>query len=226
MRDVGQNARMSDRVDLAPAAKREHIVKHQVSGRISDHFIAEIETALQHIPASLVDRVVADGHTLSFVETVLEARPDLRGNTPVGMPPGTTFENLRGFFDGETKTLYVPEYYRARLQPTQGLVKNTMSAAVMRHELGHALDRALGMASATLEFQRAYETDLAELQNEWMDDFAYFWQHDDARNRREIFAELFAEYYGGGPHDESRQLQYIFSHCNEILKKCLREILQ
>jgi hypothetical protein len=184
------------------------------------------ELVLQHIPAAFIDRVVADGNTLAFVETILETRPDLRGKTPAGMPPGTTFENLRGFFDGETKTLYVPEYYRARLQPMRGLVKNTMPAAVLRHELGHALDRALGMVSKTSGFQQAYEADLVEFKEGMEDDFAYFLQHEDDRNRREVFAELFAGNYGGGPHDESRQIRYVFSRCNDVLKKHLQEILQ
>lgn len=216
---------MIDPVDSAPPAKRESIVRHQVSGRVSDRFVAEINTALQRIPAPLIDLIVRSGNSLAFIETIIEARPDLHGKTPVGMPPGTTFENLRGFFDGETKTLYVPEYYRPRLQHTRGLVKNSMSAAVLRHEIGHALDRVLDMASATLEFQQAYTADLAEFQDDWMDDFAYFWQHDEARNRREVLAELFAAHYGGGPHDESRQIRLVFSCCNEVLKKRLQEIL-
>jgi len=222
---VGQDVKMNDQIDLAPPAKREHIVKHQVSGRVSDRFVAEMDTALQQIPAALIDRVVADGNILSFVETILEDRPDLRGKTPVGMPPGTTFENLRGLFDGKTKTLYVPEYYRARLQPTQGLVKNIMSTAVLRHELGHALDRTLRMVSETSEFKQAYDADLAEIQEGMEGDFAYFWRHEDDRNRREVFAELFAVRYGGGPHDESRQIRYVFSRCNDVLNKYLQEML-
>jgi hypothetical protein len=141
------------------------------------------------------------------------------------MPPGTTFEHLRGFFDAETKTLYVPEYYRPRLQPTRGLVKNDQADAVLRHEVGHAVDRVLGMASDTQEFQRAYRADVDELKDDGLADFAYFWQHrDDARNRREVFAELFADHHGGGPHDDSRRIRHVFSRCDKLIKEKLQEI--
>jgi hypothetical protein len=216
---------MNDLIDLAPPSRREHIVKHQVSGRVSDRFVAEMDTALQQIPTDLVDQVVKSGYTLAFVETVIEIRPDLRGKTPVDSSPGTTFENLRGFFDGETKTLYVPEYYRAKLQPMRGLVKNTIAAAVLRHERGHALDRALGLISATPEFQQAYEADLTDVPDDLIDYFTYFWQSDNNRNCREVFAELFAVYYGGGPHDRSRQIRLVFNRCDDVLRKRIQGIV-
>lgn len=222
--EVGQYRQMNEQVDLAPPAKREHIVKHQVSGRVSDRFVAEMDTALQQIPAGLVDQVVKSGHTLAFIETILEARPDLRGKTPVDSSLGTTFENLRGFFDAERKTLYVPEYYRARHQLMRGLVKNTMAVAVLRHELGHAFDRSLGLISATPEFQQAYETDLTDIPDDLIDCFTYFWQSDNHRNCREVFAELFAVNYGGGPHDRSRQIRSVFNRCDEVLRKQIKEI--
>jgi hypothetical protein len=45
---------MNDLIDLAPPSRREHIVKHQVSGRVSDRFVVEMDTALYRFPIGFV----------------------------------------------------------------------------------------------------------------------------------------------------------------------------
>lgn len=172
--------------------------QHEVAANISDEFRATLEQALAQLPTSLLQKISDSGYRLRFGAVLLELRPDLKGKTPRGWPPGSTFEQVDGLHDPDQQQICIFEYFKPDLTATR-YVKNVRASGVFRHEIGHLLDRLLGGLSDQNWFRIAYEYDLNQLltQDSLFEECDYYVQ-DGVGGRKETFAELFAILVGGG----------------------------
>ena len=199
---VRQNAPMNEPDRLEPAPPRRVasplLDQHEVAATISDEFRATLEQTLAQLPTVLVQRIKDSGYRLRFGTTLLEMRPDLKGKTPRGWRPGSTFEHVDGLHDPDEQQICIFEYFKSDLTATS-YTKNTRAAGVFRHEIGHLLDRLFGGLSDQERFRTAYERDLEYLfsQEDLFDECSYYVQ-DGIAGRKEAFAELFAILMGGG----------------------------
>jgi hypothetical protein len=198
--EVGQDAPMEN--DLEPAPPRRLasplLDQYEVTTPVSDEFRGVLEQTLAQLPDVLTQKIKDSDYRLRFGATLLDIRPDLKGKTPRGWPPGSTFEHVDGLHDPDERQICIFEYFKRGLTATR-YVKNTHADGVFRHEIGHLLDRLFGGLSAQERFRAAYERDLERLlsQEDLFDECSYYVQ-DGIVGRKEAFAELFAILMGGG----------------------------
>jgi hypothetical protein len=104
---------------------------------------------------------------------------------------------LSGGFQGSANRIVLAETYED--YETGLSVVCTDLAGVLRHEVGHALDRALGGTSASHDFRAAYLIGRLRVE-EWnlRDQLEYFLNETVDAGAEETFAELVAIVTGGG----------------------------
>lgn len=194
-------------------------------GQVSPEFAQQMETVLQNLPVAERSLLARQGERLVVASTLGEAIPSLQG-TPRGHAPGTTFRNLDGVHSQGLSV--VAETFEVRGSPgVTGRPSALRRAGVARHELGHAIDGAIGreMAAGDLltptsqrhysnstEFDQAYQRDLAGLDRlSPMDRMTlrYFLQSGEA-GRSETFAEAYGILRGGGCTAQPPRMQEIF----------------
>ena len=138
---------------------------------------------------------------------VTDVLPELVGVHPRGWPPGATWDNVDGLFNSSLNAAVVSEKF---LSTGDKILPNLRVEGVFRHELGHAFDNALGVASARPAFVTAWLNDVSKIpkNDRIRQTLDYFIQHDaqDA-GRSEAFAEAYGVVTGGGA---SKQLQKVF----------------
>lgn len=218
-----------DKLESAPPRRDRAfplVEQHTVVYGVSDDFKEIINDALGKIPDSAIRAIQEYGYQLEIGPTLLDLRPDLKVHKPRGYQSGKTFENTNGFHDPNLKRIYVFEYFKPEVLSSK-LAKNLRGEAVFRHEIGHALDRALGQVSNSDWFLAAYDRDFENLLlNESMKDelarHAYYLQADDA-GRKETFAELFAILTGGGS-DRVATLKTAFPNSYDVMQEWMRRL--
>lgn len=170
------------------------------------------DKAIQYVEQiPLADRkLLAQDHIgCAVASTVLQVAPELKGVTPRGWPPGTTYASDEGVFMSERNLVIIAE------STDKG--KSPRMPAAVRHELGHAVDKALydlspmiqrevavdapHMFTSTAEFAQAYDADAANLYKNRPDEatktqIAYLLQPNFA-GAQETFAEVYAGINGG-----------------------------
>ncbi|RJO78415.1 hypothetical protein D5S18_05855 [Nocardia panacis] len=102
--------------------------------------------------------------------TVTDILTDLRGVTPRGWPPGSTWDDVPGLHDPSTHRVIIG------VGP-----HGNVSLAV--HETGHAFDDAIGNASESVEFRQLYDK---------MDITKPYYAQPGNAGRQETFAESLA----------------------------------
>lgn len=101
------------------------------------------------------------------------------------------------------------------------VIKNSRAPGALRHELGHALDRALEGWSDQNAFQRAYNLDIAAIDDVTLiDEYAYYLTR---KGRSELFAELFAVLQGGGADEKAGNIKRVFPAAVEALQALLEK---
>ncbi|HEY9775159.1 MAG TPA: hypothetical protein V6C81_15445 [Planktothrix sp.] len=160
--------------------------KIENTGGADAGFQKRVGEAYAHLPPGVRKVLDKNGTQIVTAGKISEVHPEWKG-TPRGYPPGSTFDNCDGVYDG-TKII-IPEHADAVQQDPEG---------VLRHEAGHAFDKALGNYSHSKEFEDAYQRDLAKLTPEQRKQLDYYLQNGEA-GPEELFAELFCSAVGGRP---------------------------
>ena len=167
----------------------------------------------------------ANGGRIVIGDTVTTIRPDLAGKRPRGWPEGHTWDEADGLYNPERKQVVATE--RLLNPKTQTLDKSDRVGGVLRHEYGHAVDKATRGEGATFhsegeKFQIAHNKDVVALkkrqevlralpdkERDAMAARTEFWEiermeyfHSQSggvwASRQEAFAEGFAVLHGGG----------------------------
>ncbi|QDU95094.1 hypothetical protein Pla8534_29060 [Lignipirellula cremea] len=190
---------------------------------VSADFRARTAEAAGTIPSGVWRRLKDGGWQVRMAAFVVDADPSLRGIQPRGWPDGTTWEHTDAVHLPAKRLLVFAEKRRNR----EGqVVDSTRVENVLRHEVGHAFDRALGgddYYSSGTTFISAYFRDLARMAAEDRGELQYYLQRGPA-GRQEAFAESFAIILGGGSasHRESsftRSFPRVLEQVREVLQR-------
>ena len=180
---------------------QENPVRFAVATTVSKSFHRETEDATRTIPDKVWQTIERSGWKVQLAEFVVDAAPSLRGVRPRGWPSHLTWENSDALHLPTSKLLVVAE---KRRNSSGKVVTSSRVGGVLRHELGHAFDMALGGKSRFLSshanFVNAYQRDVLRLSSDERETFKYYLQGTRA-GWQEAFAEAFAVSLGGGSSD-------------------------
>lgn len=191
-----------DKLDAVPAVMRRAALEPQVVGEIGVDFKQSVNDALNALPERFRTEVFGRGYQVVLGKSVVEIEPSLAGKNPRGYKDAT-WENADGaHLSG--KRIAIGE---TSIDPfTSELVFTSpkRAAALLRHEVGHALDVSLRL-SIDKKFVDSWNKEaspiyllLDKLDGAIYDDLDYLLQDLTVAGHQETFAELFADFYGGG----------------------------
>jgi tetratricopeptide (TPR) repeat protein len=128
-----------------------------------------LQTGISTIPQKIQQEISQAGISIVLTPSMVYDEPEKSGER-VFRNGGTT-QNIAGLFEQTKSRVLIPE----RVSGGNGVPKprGTHTIKVMRHELGHAWDYALGRVSQTEPFIAAYNQDFAKLSNEQCRALAY-----------------------------------------------------
>ena len=176
---------------------QENPVRFAIATSVSKSFHRETENATRTIPTEVWKTIERSGWQVQLAEFVVDAAPSLRGVRPRGWPSHLTWENSDAIHLPTSKLLVLAE---KRRNSSGKVVPSSRVGGVLRHELGHAFDMALGgryrFFSSRADFVNAYQLDVRSLSEEERETFKYYLQGSRA-GWQEAFAEAFAVSLGG-----------------------------
>jgi tetratricopeptide (TPR) repeat protein len=162
----------------------------------SDKCVALMQTGISTIPPAIQRQISGAGISVVLTPTMVYDEPERSGET-VFRNGGTT-QNIGGLYQSSKSRVLIPE----RSSVGNGVPRpmGNYTIKVMRHELGHAWDFALGRPSQQAQFIEAYDKDFAKLSNEQCRALAYCITGvstsdanvPTASGHQECFAEAFA----------------------------------
>ena len=182
---------------LTAEAVAARLVK--TGGRGTQADVDTVVTELQKLPAILLQRAERSGvQVVACRDSVTDHLASLRGQTPRGWPPGTTWDSVPALYDPASMSVVMATHGGARAErelPEPGHGHGSSNA--LFHEFGHALDgtRALGLDSKSAEFRAAYTNDLPALRSQ---NQTYLLQPGDA-GPEEAYAEIASRFFGKDP---------------------------
>jgi alkylhydroperoxidase family enzyme len=171
----------------------------KTGGRGTQADAEAVITELKKLPAALLERArVAGVQVVACRASITDHLTALRGLTPRGWPPGSTWDRVPGLYDPATMTVVMATHdgpTGERALPDAGYGHGSFNA--LFHELGHALDgtNALGQDSKSAEFRAAYRADEAALRAA---NQTYLLQPGDA-GLEETYAEMAARHFSNDP---------------------------
>jgi len=198
-----------------------HFQMHASYKNASRGFVTEARNDFETLPEN-VRRLVADsGNKIVLSGKISDL--DLSGPNSGGRPAASTAaDKYESRYDARNKQIIVAEnYYDA--QKGQ-YVKNTHLDRDLKHEVGHAVDDALGGMSRTDDFRNAVDRDVAQMspanQERFNRDLA-----NGGKTYEEVFADLFrSEYEGNGDPNRSREFQRNYPSASAQIRERLSRL--
>jgi len=177
----------------------------RTASKVSADFRQEAGTAVAAIPDGVWQELKDGGWEVRVATFVVDAAPSLRGVHPRGWPVGATWE--------QTDAVHLPSqrllvFAEKRRDSDGRIVQNSRVSNVIRHEVGHAFDRAIGektYQSSDREFVAAYYRDVSRIPASEHEVLSYYLQKGSG-GRQEAFAEAFAIQLGGGSDSKQQAL--------------------
>ncbi|MCU0700076.1 MAG: hypothetical protein MUC96_26510 [Myxococcaceae bacterium] len=202
----------------ADAAARQLV---SPGGRGTRADVDVVVAELSKLPAELLVRAHRAGvRVVACRDSVTDHMTHLRGVTPRGWPPGSTWDRVPGLYDPASMTVVMATHDGARGAadrdlPDFGYGHGSFNA--LFHEFGHALDgtNALGLDSRSPTFREAYRLDLPALRAA---NHTYLLQPGNA-GPEEAFAEMAARYFG-----KDTGLEGSFPHLHGFFDARAREL--
>lgn len=168
----------------------------EIASPVSTSMPEQACRGLSEIPEGVRDVVFLEGNTkIRLCEKVTDPYPHLAGTKPSGYDSNLTFENNPAFYDTGNNEIVLAQTYK--YGPDGPQVSAMDVANVVRHEFGHAFDRAENYISQRTSFDWAWRKDVENIkafaQKKDIDQLAYFIKNDSEWSARsESFAEGFA----------------------------------
>lgn len=184
-------------VTLSSEAAARRLVRPGGRGTQAD--VDAVVAELQKLPPLVLDRAHRAGvQVVACRESITDHLTQLRGVTPRGWPPGTTWDRVPGVYDPASMTVVMATHEGPRAEralPDFGYGHGSFNA--LFHEFCHALDstNALGHDSRSAPFRAAYTADLPALRRQ---NLTYLLQPGDA-GPEEAYAEMAARYFSRDP---------------------------
>jgi len=168
----------------------------------SPEFAKEVQKQFDTLPGNVRRLLAHAGYKLVVAGKTSDAYPALKGVTPRGWPPGTTWDDADATNQRSTKEITINETYHNN--KTNKFERNPRVEGGVKHETGHAVDIALGDYSHTDEFKKAYDQDVARMTPAERARFKYLLQPGQA-GHEETFAELFGAINGSSANAKETQ---------------------
>jgi hypothetical protein len=193
--------------------------------RCSAAFYVDVADALNSVADDFHHVIHTAGHRITIGDRLVNMDYGrFVGNQPRGHGVAGTWEMLNGaYVPPPVSRVYIAELINRRgaIAPAPEILP------VVREELGHAIDYALGHgvgrpSHADPDFLAAYNTDRTHLTDPALRaTMAYFLQSGSA-GREELFAQLFVAMWPGAlaPNDQA-QLIAAFSRCWNVMPRIL-----
>ncbi len=190
--------------------------------------VVSLRHSLHELPQNDLALLEAMGYRFKTARMLTDAAPHLK-DKPVRGQPDAKWDNLEGVFIPSDKAIVVSQEYLSRGEQQ---VSSDRTDGVLRHEVGHAIDDALGRISRSEEFRQSYEKDLRRINKKArlqeliglasakrkISDLEYFMQEGET-GRSEAFAELYGMLRGGGAleHRRARILAAVFHDTKKFI---------
>jgi Flp pilus assembly pilin Flp len=155
----------------------------KVAGTATDADRQAVLREVEKMPLGGLKAMQAKGMKITVVQnTITDALPQLKGVTPRGWPPGSTWDSVPGLYDPATKQVVIATHNGT--VPATGNGHGSSNLVV--HETAHAIDAAVN-GNASPAFQAARQKDIGKLSS-------YETQPGDA-GLQESYAESMARHY-------------------------------
>lgn len=189
----GSSTRSAGRTGTRPARSADPLAEAKARlsflGDVSESMKEAIAEEYAAFPQGVRDLLDRNGVELAVVGKLIDRFPELAGERPMGWAAGKTWEDADGVHHGGGGRSVALVAETARVGGVY--LHSGRTRAVFAHEVGHAIDQALGNASSTARFQLAYSRDVARIFASDRARVGYFLQAG-AAGRQEAFAEAFA----------------------------------
>lgn len=173
---------------------------------VTDSFVKEVSGILQTIPRNVRQALQKSGYVVTLSRTVPAAIPAASGKQVRGYVQSTTWNNIFGMFDRNSKQIVMAELAESEAAQGQGHLVTLNDArrrlGIMKHECGHAVDQLLNNYSHSAAFNNAYLTGITRLDVTERKMLDYYLQ-DGWAGKEEAFAEVFAIACGTGCHQDT-----------------------
>lgn len=125
---------------------------------VSKEHVQALQKKLDQLPENIVAALRNQGYKIIATGINSQAIPELRGMTPRGWSKDTTFDSSDGTHDNVRRVILAPELFEQ-----DGNLTPVDREEVVVHQIGHALDHALGKLSNKQDFQAAFKKDMEAL---------------------------------------------------------------
>lgn len=166
---------------------------------VSTMLYLDVKAALCEYPTSVLNLLYGKGCKILVSPTYIDRDPQSANSRPQGFEYGSTWKDCPGRFDG--RNVIVCEY---TIGNGVDLEKASDPIGILRHEIGHAIDKFLGDLSEKSEFKSAYQQDLHRL-DEFVKPRLRYYIQTEGNGPAETFAELAAARYGGKSQSGNRK---------------------
>lgn len=177
------HGRVAECTSVMVRERRYRGIKIKYLGHPSEDLRAIVLGNLFTLSERDAERLASFGVTVSVVSWIHNLDNTLEHKCPRGWAAGKTWNDADGIYMSGSKIAAVAELTNAG--------KSKRGAAVLWHELGHAIDHSLGWYSHTSAFEGAYNDDVSNLNNQQKEQHTYFLQPELA-GKEEVFAEIYA----------------------------------
>ena len=195
----GKVAPFSDTIKITGTSKPSYLRANgllQIEAPVSRNFVKSVADNVGSLPEPVINLLKNNKVTIALVDRLTQSFPELKTQQPTGWNQAS-FENCSNLYADELKLIATAEHYRNHYANGK-LVKSVMEGGLQRHEVGHAVEAALGFAAKEPPFQTAYTLDVARMSPETRARLDYYIQQDEPwQGARETWADLFADLHGG-----------------------------
>jgi tetratricopeptide (TPR) repeat protein len=162
--------------------------------RETKRILAFVNRSVSAMSPKVIEALARTGCRVVIVSTLGGVSQRLQNWQPMGYSDGASWDLAGGIYEDRYNLVLIPrEVSVYKMMP---MIGNYRVAAVVRHELGHALDEYLGSYSKTDSYSRRYLEDKSKLSEEQKKHYAYYLQAG-TEGQGEAFAELFNNLCGG-----------------------------
>lgn len=215
---------------LEVASKKDHSDLIESIPGVPEKHVKALEAKLNELPANVKTALKDAGYKIVATRFNTDAIPELKALHPRGWDPSGNFDTSDGTHDNVRRLILAPYSF----------VNNRSVEAVSRpdvlvHQIGHALDHALGKLSNKPEFQEAFAKDMQQMAKKELDDreeaiFSYFSQKKgpvkgENPGSEECFASLFGLVLTGPENPiDKKAFENNFQNTIQVVKRQIKAL--
>lgn len=167
-------------------------------GTFSQKFKDECKAAYEKVPLGIREKIAEYGGRVTISDTLTNGFPVLKGKTPRGWAPSSTWDSVEGC--AKDGSIWVSQKYIPSWNLNAGYQDSQRITGVFLHEMGHAFDCSLSRVvddqkvpfSAGKKFRTAYTKDIKELTRRGLlGKVDAYYKQEGVAGLSETFAEVF-----------------------------------